>query len=76
MKTCAAAILSLLALAAARPSNVRPRDTTVKFCTGEDYTGDCTSLTITPDECTAVPEGYVNNTGSFIPDHGVLCRIT
>ncbi|KAF2268024.1 hypothetical protein CC78DRAFT_565808 [Lojkania enalia] len=79
MKTFAATFVPFIIAVSALPtSNIQahiPGD--ILVCTGENYTGDCTTLSGLPfNECQPLPEPYFKNVGSFKPEAGAFCRIT
>ncbi|KAF2678450.1 hypothetical protein K458DRAFT_317008 [Lentithecium fluviatile CBS 122367] len=68
-------LIAFIGLATALPLDARaPGDVT--FCTGENYTGECTTLSVPFYECQKVPAEFAGNVGSFKVDAGAYCRIT
>ncbi|KAF2791537.1 hypothetical protein K505DRAFT_248723 [Melanomma pulvis-pyrius CBS 109.77] len=80
MKTFTTAILSLVAISSALPtSSMEARAegaVDVQVCTGENYTGECTTISAAFNECQVLPGPYLNNVGSLKPAAGAFCRIT
>ncbi|KAH7139235.1 hypothetical protein B0J11DRAFT_38597 [Dendryphion nanum] len=78
MKTSATPFLLFAPLIAALPTAnlaVRaPGD--VLICTGENYTGDCQTLSVPYNTCQTLSAPFYKNVGSIKPDAGAFCRIT
>lgn len=75
MKTFAIALASLITLNSALPATSQaPGD--VLICTGENYTGDCETLSVPFNACQILSAPFTNNVGSFKPAPGAFCRIT
>ncbi|KAF2244312.1 hypothetical protein BU26DRAFT_522981 [Trematosphaeria pertusa] len=74
----AATIIALIASTTAAPTQNlaarAPGDVTI--CTGENYTGECTTLSVPFYDCYHLEAPYLNNVGSFKVDAGAYCRIT
>ena len=69
-------VIALVGLASALPFQASTSTTTVALCTGENYTGECTSLTVPFNACQPVPPAFAGNVGSFEVADGAYCRIT
>jgi uncharacterized protein involved in propanediol utilization len=80
MKSFTAAIMSLVAITSALPTSTLEARTDgavdVQVCTGENYTGECTTISAVYNQCNVLPEPFFNNVGSLKPAAGALCRIT
>lgn len=75
----AATIITFLGAATALPATLLEAraEGGATFCTGENYTGDCTHVANIPfNECQKVPADFVGKVGSFKPDPQSFCRIT
>ncbi|KAF2712198.1 hypothetical protein K504DRAFT_531334 [Pleomassaria siparia CBS 279.74] len=80
MKSFTAVFLSVVAFTSALPTTIidaRAEDqATATVCQGENFTGDCIDIPANYNQCVVLPEGYINNTGSFKVAPGAFCRIT
>jgi hypothetical protein len=80
MKSFTTAILSLVAMTSAFPTSTLKSRTDgavdVKVCTGENYTGECTTISAVYNQCNVLPAPYFKNVGSLKPAVGAFCRIT
>lgn len=73
--TTLALLTSLLSLAAGKPIEARTPGN-VLLCTGENYTGECTTISAPFNECVQLEAPFAKNLGSVKPDAGALCRLT
>jgi hypothetical protein len=76
----AAALFSLniltLTSSAVLPNIAARAPGAVLICTGENYTGTCTTVSVPFNECQTLIAPFFKDVGSFKPDTGTLCRIT
>ena len=72
-------LLSLASAITALPAvekRQNPTSTTVKLCTGINFTGFCQTFVNDFNTCTQIPAPLRKSTGSFDPGHQALCRLT